>query len=246
MKNFLRALLFFLFWAVLGIIYLYKTDTFSSTGISVNSTENNFLKSKQSIEEKDDKDDSLAFEIANKKADSLIENSDQKDTSTLQNGLTNSEINIDTTSYSENTMLADELKKSFNSSKGAPKETKSSNIPSTSTRKMGDIIYPRYSNGELILDEKLIAYSKQLKEKMNSNPDIKVTIIGHTDNVGNDVDNYLIALERSRQIKWYLTTRLGISANKINAISRGETEPVYSNSKRSSRAKNNRIEIVID
>ena len=73
-----------------------------------------------------------------------------------------------------------------------------------------------------------------------------MTIIGHTDNVGNAEDNFRIGLKKSRQIKWYLTTQRGIKRSRISAISRGESNPIEANTSVWGREKNNRIEIIVD
>ncbi|ANH60891.1 OmpA family protein [Dokdonia donghaensis] len=109
-----------------------------------------------------------------------------------------------------------------------------------------EIFYPQYNNTDLILDKELVAYASELKELLKNNPDKKVTILGHTDNVGNARDNFSTGLKKSRQIKWYLTARRGIPRSKITATSRGEEEPIASNNTVSGRRQNNRIEIIVD
>ena len=110
-----------------------------------------------------------------------------------------------------------------------------------------DLFYPRYtSSSELILDKKLIEYAGELKKLLKENPEKKVTIIGHTDNIGNARDNFTAALKKSRQVKWYLTARRGIPRSFITATSRGEEEPLESNKSNWGRKKNNRIEIIVD
>lgn len=108
------------------------------------------------------------------------------------------------------------------------------------------VFYPRYNNTDLILDKELVTYASELKVLLKNNPNKKVTILGHTDNVGSDRDNFTTGLKKSRQIKWYLTARRGIPRSKITATSRGEEEPIASNNTVSGRRQNNRIEIIVD
>jgi flagellar motor protein MotB len=122
------------------------------------------------------------------------------------------------------------------------KELNSLSGPSFSS----EVFYPQYNNTDLILDKELVAYASELKELLKNNPDKKVTILGHTDNVGNARDNFSTGLKKSRQIKWYLTARRGIPRSKITATSRGEEEPIASNNTVSGRRQNNRIEIIVD
>ncbi|WP_051583902.1 OmpA family protein [Dokdonia sp. PRO95] len=109
-----------------------------------------------------------------------------------------------------------------------------------------NVFYPRYNNTDLILDKELVVYATELKKILKENPDKKVTILGHTDNVGSSVDNFNQGLKMSRQVKWYLTARRGIPRRKITATSRGEEEPIATNKTLSGRQENNRIEIIVD
>lgn len=83
-----------------------------------------------------------------------------------------------------------------------------------------------------------------LKNIMDKNPDIKVTITGHTDNVGKASSNMTLSQNRANNIKKMLVEK-GIPANRITTVGKGETEPVESNNTPEGRAKNRRIEITI-
>ncbi len=83
-----------------------------------------------------------------------------------------------------------------------------------------------------------------LKNIMDKNPDVKVTITGHTDNVGSAAANMKLSQNRANNIKKMLVEK-GIPANRIAAIGKGETEPAESNATPEGRAKNRRIEITI-
>lgn len=132
--------------------------------------------------------------------------------------------------------LLDEIKKSIN----LDEAEKDDHIIKTET------LYPKYQKADLILDKKLVNYATELRSYLTEHPDKKVTIIGHTDNVGNAGDNYRNGLRKSRQIKWYMTVRKGIPRSKISAISKGETEPIGNNKTSRGRKLNNRIEFIVD
>ena len=83
-----------------------------------------------------------------------------------------------------------------------------------------------------------------LKNIMEKNPDVKVTITGHTDNVGNAASNMKLSQNRANNIKKMLVEK-GIPADRIITIGKGETQPVESNATAEGRAKNRRIEITI-
>lgn len=150
-------------------------------------------------------------------------------------------------------LLAEELQKSISISDTIDITTdepeldfeKEIDIP-TGPSFSSNLFYPRYNNTDLILDKELVAYASELKKLLKENPDKKVTILGHTDNVGSSKDNFSQGLKKARQIKWYLTARRGIPRRKITATSRGEEEPIATNKTVAGRRKNNRIEIIVD
>ncbi|MFT5893062.1 MAG: hypothetical protein ACI9Y7_003181 [Dokdonia sp.] len=169
------------------------------------------------------------------------------------NTIENDNIYINDNADVDSQLLADEIKKSIAISdtvdidKDEPTiEYKKEVIINDNPNATSQIFYPEYANTDLILDKDLITYATELKKILIENPDKKVTIIGHTDNVGNAEDNFGIALKKSRQIKWYLTTRRGIKRSKVSSISRGESSPIESNASIWGRKKNNRIEIIVD
>ena len=83
-----------------------------------------------------------------------------------------------------------------------------------------------------------------LKNIMDKHPEVKVTITGHTDNVGSAASNMKLSQNRAINIKKMLVER-GIPADRITTVGKGETEPIESNATPEGRAKNRRIEITI-
>ena len=84
-----------------------------------------------------------------------------------------------------------------------------------------------------------------IKKQLDQNPDKKLLIIGHTDNVGNNNDNYLVALQHAHQFEKYLVKTFDIDNSRVYVDSKGEAEPIVPNTS-VYRDKNNRIEILID
>lgn len=72
-------------------------------------------------------------------------------------------------------------------------------------------------------------------------PQVRMTIIGHTDNRGSDEYNYQLGLERAQQVKDYMVKH-GIDASRLFVESRGEKEPKYPNDTDENRYKNRRAE----
>lgn len=76
--------------------------------------------------------------------------------------------------------------------------------------------------------------------KKNSN--LKINIIGHTDNVGTIEKNLSLSEKRAIEVKNYLVTK-GISASRIDTSGKGSTKPVTDNLTENGRKSNRRIEI---
>jgi OOP family OmpA-OmpF porin len=71
-----------------------------------------------------------------------------------------------------------------------------------------------------------------------------LTLIGHTDNVGEDADNLVLSKKRADAVKKYLVSK-GVQSSNITTMGKGEAEPLVSNETEQGRAKNRRVEFII-
>ncbi|MBI5729934.1 MAG: OmpA family protein [Ignavibacteriales bacterium] len=71
-------------------------------------------------------------------------------------------------------------------------------------------------------------------------------IEGHTDGQGDFQKNLDLSQSRANAIFQYLMSNMGAEANRITAVGLGGTKPIANNSSEEGRAKNRRIEIVIN
>jgi len=63
-------------------------------------------------------------------------------------------------------------------------------------------------------------------EKIIANPDLELVMVtGHTDKIGSAAYNQKLSERRAEMVKAYLVTK-GVEASRLNAIGKGETEPV--------------------
>ncbi|BBP02206.1 OmpA family lipoprotein [Sulfuriferula nivalis] len=76
------------------------------------------------------------------------------------------------------------------------------------------------------------------------NPSTRITIIGHTDNTGNDAINNPLSLARASHTRDYLTAR-GVAVARFNVDGRGSHEPITTNDTSAGRAQNRRVEIFV-
>ena len=80
---------------------------------------------------------------------------------------------------------------------------------------------------------------------MNDNPTIKmVEVEGNTDSVGSDVYNMRLSQKRAEAVVAYLVGK-GVAASRLKAVGFGESKPVADNDTVKGRARNRRVEFVI-
>ncbi|KZS42205.1 hypothetical protein AWE51_01815 [Aquimarina aggregata] len=94
-------------------------------------------------------------------------------------------------------------------------------------------------------DATLVNYALELKNYLNKYPNKNIQIIGHTDNVGSNEANLWYGQERANNVKKYLIAQ-GVEENKIKASSKGESDPIAPNDSDENKAKNRRIEIIVN
>jgi OOP family OmpA-OmpF porin len=104
-------------------------------------------------------------------------------------------------------------------------------------------VYPIFSNTGILENQSLINLLNNVKRLLKQYPGIRIEVIGHTDNIGNDIDNYRMGLNYARQVRQYLITKGGIAYSRVKASSKGEAEPIESNEKASGRIANRRITV---
>lgn len=79
-----------------------------------------------------------------------------------------------------------------------------------------------------------------LKDKEN----LKVQLIGHTDEVGSPEANERVARQRVENLNSYFKRR-GIDDNRIEIVSAGSAEPLASNDSEANRRQNRRVETIL-
>jgi OmpA-OmpF porin, OOP family len=75
-------------------------------------------------------------------------------------------------------------------------------------------------------------------------PDIRIEIVGHTDNQGTDEHNLELSKNRAEAVKQYLVDG-GVDESRLTTRGAGRSEPVASNDTDEGRAKNRRTEFKI-
>ena len=76
-------------------------------------------------------------------------------------------------------------------------------------------------------------------------PQAKVTVIGHTDNIGGAEVNVALSKNRARSVADYLVSQ-GVPAGSVTAEGAGSSRPVAGNDTPDGRAQNRRTEIIVE
>lgn len=84
---------------------------------------------------------------------------------------------------------------------------------------------------------------KEIVAMLNDHADLKLTIEGHTDNVGNAAANQTLSEKRAAAVVQYITEQ-GIDAGRLSSKGFGATKPADSNDSPEGRQNNRRVELV--
>lgn len=89
-----------------------------------------------------------------------------------------------------------------------------------------------------------ILYADSVKTYLDLNPDMKLTIVGHTDDKGKDNYNIKLGKKRAESAKEYFR-ELGVKS-PIATMSEGEKSPIATNKTSKGRQKNRRVNFIIE
>lgn len=79
---------------------------------------------------------------------------------------------------------------------------------------------------------------------LQANPNVKIEISGHTDNVGQKQANQLLSEQRAKAVVEFLTQK-GVDAARLSAKGYGDTQPMADNDTEAGRAENRRTEFKV-
>jgi len=107
-----------------------------------------------------------------------------------------------------------------------------------------------FASGSADLKEQGKEILKDISEVIKSNPDLKVRVEGHTDNVPINSqryrNNWELSSARSLSVVQLLSTQTGIKPENMSAVGYGEYRPIAPNTTPEDRSKNRRIQIFVD
>ncbi len=93
-----------------------------------------------------------------------------------------------------------------------------------------------------IKKESFAVLDSNIEKINNSKSDVKIVVVGYTDDRGSDALNNRLSLARANSVKNYFVSK-GVVAGRISAEGKGKADPVADNKTDAGRAKNRRIEL---
>ena len=84
----------------------------------------------------------------------------------------------------------------------------------------------------------------EIARTLKNQSNLKVEIVGHTDDAGNDGYNLLLSQQRAESVRQYLIGK-GVAPERMVSIGMGETQPVAGNDTPEGRVANRRVEFKV-
>jgi OmpA-OmpF porin, OOP family len=115
----------------------------------------------------------------------------------------------------------------------------------------GDLIVIRLVNlnfpqNKATLEPQYFTLLTKVQKAIQTFPNGTAVIEGHTDGVGDYQKNLELSQNRASSVYQYLMSTMGADASRISSVGLGGTKPIANNASEEGRAKNRRIEIVIN
>ena len=124
------------------------------------------------------------------------------------------------------------------------------NIPGATVARVGEGIAVTFASGLLYdFDSDVVRVEaaqnlRSLAASLGKYPNTNLLIVGHTDAVGSSEYNQALSQRRATAAANYLSAQ-GVSSARLQAVGRGESEPLAPNDTEAGRQSNRRVEIAI-
>ena len=161
--------------------------------------------------------------------------------------------NVDTLHIPVGRVKLDQVKKSMSLAKLHELVTVEDPIRKRDPVMMGDYVRPSYvlvsealfNSGEGQLRPEAGPTLHKAAQFIGSFPTYRIVIEGHTDSDGDDAYNMALSERRARSVREYFITQKELPPKKFSIEGYGETRPIAPNDTPEGKAKNRRIEIVV-
>ena len=106
---------------------------------------------------------------------------------------------------------------------------------------LGDVLF---ASGEAQLVEGGRSSLEEVVDLLQTEPDKKIRVEGHTDALGDANTNLLLSEQRAQAVREALIS-LGVASDRVIAIGMGEDFPIASNEDEGERARNRRVDVIL-
>lgn len=104
-------------------------------------------------------------------------------------------------------------------------------------------LYINFDTGKSDIKPESVAIIGQIAALLKAHPELKVSVEGHTDNVGTPQSNKTLSTQRAKSVMNAVVQK-GIAATRLTALGWGQEKPIADNRSEEGKAKNRRVEIV--
>jgi outer membrane protein OmpA-like peptidoglycan-associated protein len=104
-------------------------------------------------------------------------------------------------------------------------------------------LYINFDTGKSVIRDESKPIIEQIVQMMKSNPDLKIGVEGHTDNVGTPASNKTLSEARAKSVVSAIVGQ-GVSADRLSPAGYGQDKPIADNNTEEGRAQNRRVELV--
>ncbi len=104
-------------------------------------------------------------------------------------------------------------------------------------------LYINFDTGKAVIKPEHQPVINEIAVLLNQSPGLRLTIEGHTDNVGDPSSNKTLSEERAAAVLQAVVQK-GIAADRLQAVGYGQEKPIADNASDAGRAKNRRVELV--
>jgi len=103
----------------------------------------------------------------------------------------------------------------------------------------------QFDTNEYIVKDMYFGELARFAHVVKNHPDLKVTLEGHTDNVGDAEINLNLSRKRAGSVKDHLVSQ-GIDASRIAVQGYGQSRPIADNGTEEGKWKNRRVEASVE
>jgi OOP family OmpA-OmpF porin len=104
-------------------------------------------------------------------------------------------------------------------------------------------LYINFDTGKSSIKPESKVIIEQIVQMLKANPEVKISVEGHTDNVGNPKSNKKLSDDRAKAVVTAIVAQ-GIDAKRLSSVGHGQDKPIADNKTEEGRAKNRRVELV--